>query len=408
MVRSQMLAVLAVTLLAHAGWAAPGDDCPAPLMVTLPAELPFLDEHQYTCGRGNFYDETNTCLYGFANGEEIIYELQVTSPVEVEIVMDPNGGGWTAVALGSNCPPAGDGCLAYCAGDDSQPRVLPCRYLAPGTYTVMVDRWPLPGAECIADFNLSIVACELVRGACCVDLACIGTLDEATCLGAGGAWYEGFDCESFACPLEIHLLPECCQTAQAITTLPFAATFATWVATADGPAGSCNAANATTMQNDVWFAYTAAYDCTLNLTVWYDLYDGLAAVYAGPHCAALTELCCLNSGGVGNPDTDFVALEITAGMTYWFQIGDYGMSPGGGPTLLALSGAATAAPGDMNCNGVVGLDDINPFVLLLSNPSAWQGEFPGCPMSTGDINGDGAVDFSDINPFVALLSGGGP
>jgi hypothetical protein len=63
-------------------------------------------------------------------------------------------------------------------------------------------------------------------------------------------------------------------------------------------------------------------------------------------------------------------------------------------------------PGDLNCDGVVGFGDINPFVLLLSNPGAWQTQYPGCPIENGDINGNGSVGFDDINPFVALLSGG--
>jgi hypothetical protein len=63
--------------------------------------------------------------------------------------------------------------------------------------------------------------------------------------------------------------------------------------------------------------------------------------------------------------------------------------------------------GDVNCDGVVNFGDINPFVLLLSNPTAWAATYPDCPMLNGDINGDGSVNFGDINPFVSLLSGGG-
>lgn len=62
--------------------------------------------------------------------------------------------------------------------------------------------------------------------------------------------------------------------------------------------------------------------------------------------------------------------------------------------------------GDVNCDGAVDFRDINPFVLLLTNPDAWHATYPGCPMINGDINGDGVVDFRDINPFVLLLSGG--
>jgi hypothetical protein len=62
------------------------------------------------------------------------------------------------------------------------------------------------------------------------------------------------------------------------------------------------------------------------------------------------------------------------------------------------------SPGDVNCDGVVNFADINPFVLALSNPAAWQAAYPGCPVLNGDINGDGVVSFADINPFVMLLS----
>jgi hypothetical protein len=404
--REELFAVLAIGL-AYAGVRAePGDDCATPLVVALPADLPFVDQNQHTCGRGNLYDGTNTCLGGFADGEEIIYQLQVTSQVEVEITLDPKGQSWTAVVLSSNCPPAGDGCLAYCADDTSQPRVLDCRYLEAGTYTLMVDCWPTPnGGDCIPSFDLTILACALPHGACCVESVCVGTPPATACAGWAGTWYEGFDCTTFACPIEINPLPETCQTAYAVASAPFSATLATYFASADGPPGSCNEPGTTVMQNDVWFTYTPAQDCSLSLTVQYSLYDGLTAVYTGPNCQTLSELYCLNSGGPGDPAVNTLSLAASAGTTYWFQIGDHGVNPGGGATLLALSGAGAFLTGDVNCNGSVGLDDINPFVLLLSNPSGWQNAFPGCPMLTGDINGDGTIDFADINPFVALLSG---
>jgi T5SS/PEP-CTERM-associated repeat protein len=73
-----------------------------------------------------------------------------------------------------------------------------------------------------------------------------------------------------------------------------------------------------------------------------------------------------------------------------------------GPTAVTLR---VGLRGDVNCDGVVGFRDINPFVLMLSNPEAWQAQYPNCPKLTGDINDDGLVNFKDINPFVALLSG---
>ena len=61
-------------------------------------------------------------------------------------------------------------------------------------------------------------------------------------------------------------------------------------------------------------------------------------------------------------------------------------------------------PGDLNCDGVVDLRDVNAFVLILYNPTEWQITYPRCPALNGDINGDGWVDFGDINPFIELLT----
>ena len=51
--------------------------------------------------------------------------------------------------------------------------------------------------------------------------------------------------------------------------------------------------------------------------------------------------------------------------------------------------------GDVNCDGVIDLLDIGPFVDLITN-----GEFS----AKGDIDGNGVVDLLDVGPFVALLS----
>jgi hypothetical protein len=63
--------------------------------------------------------------------------------------------------------------------------------------------------------------------------------------------------------------------------------------------------------------------------------------------------------------------------------------------------------GDMDCDGDVDFDDINPFVLAIQDPQGYQAAYPNCNWLNGDTDGDGDVDFDDINGFVALLSGGG-
>lgn len=90
-----------------------------------------------------------------------------------------------------------------------------------------------------------------------------------------------------------------------------------------------------------------------------------------------------------------------------------GVLSGGGLTLAGGFwpgvGAGVAPPvcrGDLDCNGQVDFQDINPFVLYLSNHSVWLATYP-CSAANGDINGDGtygASSFGDINAFVTLLS----
>ncbi|TWT40412.1 BNR/Asp-box repeat protein [Phycisphaerae bacterium RAS1] len=61
--------------------------------------------------------------------------------------------------------------------------------------------------------------------------------------------------------------------------------------------------------------------------------------------------------------------------------------------------------GDMNCDGDVDVLDINPFVLAIADPAAYQAAFPSCLLINGDADGSGTVNVLDINAFVALLSG---
>jgi hypothetical protein len=99
------------------------------------------------------------------------------------------------------------------------------------------------------------------------------------------------------------------------------------------------------------------------------------------------------SGTIGQPDATIAmtggAFELAGG--FWSGLG-------AGPPLLF---------GDLNCDGAVTFQDINPFVQYVSNFSAWLAAHPDCPPENGDINQDGIYpSFADINPFVTLLTGG--
>ncbi len=73
--------------------------------------------------------------------------------------------------------------------------------------------------------------------------------------------------------------------------------------------------------------------------------------------------------------------------------------------LTAVDCQAPFAPGDMDCDGDVDFDDIDPFVLALSGQSGYEAAYPECIWLNADTDGDGTVSFDDIDPFVALLGG---
>jgi len=59
--------------------------------------------------------------------------------------------------------------------------------------------------------------------------------------------------------------------------------------------------------------------------------------------------------------------------------------------------------GDLNCDGLVNLSDLNPFTLALTNLPGYATEFPECDLHNANVNGDDSVDGNDISAFVALL-----
>jgi hypothetical protein len=75
------------------------------------------------------------------------------------------------------------------------------------------------------------------------------------------------------------------------------------------------------------------------------------------------------------------------------------------PAPFTVLNLAPPAPGDVNCDGLVDFGDINPFVLVLSNPDLYASTYALCDQALADCNDDGVVDFADINPFIVLLSG---
>lgn len=98
---------------------------------------------------------------------------------------------------------------------------------------------------------------------------------------------------------------------------------------------------------------------------------------------------------------------------YVFRLGSNGsltqlgpiVSTGGIAPRSIASWKPPGLPGDMNCDGIVSISDIGPFVLALTDPAAYAAQFPDCDINNADLNGDQLVSVGDIGLFVALLTG---
>jgi hypothetical protein len=101
-------------------------------------------------------------------------------------------------------------------------------------------------------------------------------------------------------------------------------------------------------------------------------------------------------------------LGLQAGTAYPFAVearNSVGVETAFGPTV-SLTTLTPYVPGDLNCDGAVNTFDIDPFVLALTDPAAYQAQHPTCNRMLADINGDGVVNAFDIDPFVLVLTGG--
>jgi subtilisin family serine protease len=131
---------------------------------------------------------------------------------------------------------------------------------------------------------------------------------------------------------------------------------------------------------------------------WYATYSGTSMSTA--YVSGLAVLVRSYNPYLSNVQVEQILLACAddRGAAGWDQYYGWGR-------INAFTALQLADPhGDLNCDGAVNFGDINPFVLALSNATAYIAAFPGCDILLADINGSGSVGFDDINPFVARLS----
>jgi len=277
---------------------ATGDDCTSPIEINA---LPFSDLNQTTTGRGNNYNAT--CLNDFDGGEDIIYRLEVTSLVTINVSLDPKGTPRTGIALSDGCP-LSSLCLAmsydlYNGGAVAHGFTVS---LEPGFYYIMVDTWPNPTS--IANFDLSITQTSTVANDFCTTATEVGE----------------------------------------VLNLPFSTEFAT-----DDPSGE-------TFGPEVWFDYVAGFTGIAAIDLCGSDYDTYMIVWDGAACPPTTIL---------DDNDDFcgydglqskVFIPVVQGNTYKIEIGGFDGATGEG--LLSIyeyeECTLTCPPGGISENETCG------------------------------------------------------
>jgi hypothetical protein len=217
--------------------------------------------------------------------------------------------------------------------------------LPAGNYKLNVQAYT-GGYNAAVPFNITVTCGAPSTGACCVAGVCTATNGLGDCNGLGGDWFINETCPAFAgCPQPI--TNETCGSAITIDpmSLPFSIQQDNNDALSGAPAGSCNAGGTTVMQNDIWYSFTPPVNCDATLSVDYSLdqgsnYDGITVISSGS-CGSLTELQCLDSS-FGGADSDNTLFAAQAGVTYYFQVGDWGSGEQGGPTQVNFDCVAGA------------------------------------------------------------------
>lgn len=174
-------------------------DCTNPVTITIPAEMPYSNSQEFTCGRVN--DVEGSCLDGvlidYDSGEDMLYELVVTEEVLVDITMDAggmlDGTPATGILLDSECPPS-SGCIDNSANLLFGEHGLYNLTLSAGTYYIMIDS-DSASARCIPDYTLIIE--EAIAGATCAKPIVVNLPIELPYTHADATTYEmGADYQS--------------------------------------------------------------------------------------------------------------------------------------------------------------------------------------------------------------------
>ncbi|MHC4529425.1 MAG: DUF7901 domain-containing protein, partial [Planctomycetota bacterium] len=279
----------------------PGNDCSDPVLVTLgPNDLPYTNTN-FTYDRRNDYNET--CLGSYDESQDIIYEVNVTEAMTVNVTLDPCGTLNSGVALDDSCPPD-NSCMKFSSTSMGVPHGF-CVHLEPGTYYIMVDSVSL--TSYIPEFTL--------------------TIED------GGGPPANDDCND-------------AEPVSDVVDLPFDTTCATY----DGNGIYIVSAN-------IWYCYTATCTGLATVSLCGSSYDTKVAVYNGCECDPVAVDMIASNDDYPCPDGNALqsqtSFRVVMGSDYLIEVG--GFASYTGPGLLSIN--CCPVPND-DCNNAEPVSDV--------------------------------------------------
>lgn len=416
------------------GAPSPGTNCENPIPVT---SLPFVDVNSTN---DKINDYTDTCLGNYDNGCDIVYELTITAMQCIDITVSgatPQDN-WIGVALDDVCPP-GLACIAL-GTSQSNVATISNLMLTPGTYYLMIDRWPQ--ADDGLNFTLNISDCSgATTGACCNTLTtvCTSSVLEANCQNANEVWSGGLTCAELnpPCSPSDDIPGKDCEFPAVIAAVPFE-DINTTADKQEDYSNTCLGAYDTgdDILYEILITDFRCVDITVSGATPDDhsigvVLDSACPPGSGTSCVAWTT----TSGTVatiGNltlaPGTYFLMIDrqpqgAAESLDFRLSIADCPGASGacclqdGGCAQLteadctnangmawAVNGDCDPNPctytkGDMNCDNSVDYGDIPYFI------DALIGDFAGCDITLADTDDSGFSDGADIQEFVNVLVG---
>ncbi|TVR77555.1 MAG: hypothetical protein EA412_10865, partial [Chitinophagaceae bacterium] len=136
-----------------------GDNCSNPIVVDVPGDLPFIDLNQSTYFRGDDYEQT-TCLGFLGVGQDMIYQVDVTENIAVNIQWENNPGG-ASMAIMDQCPQSSICLYTVFSTASSFQRE---QFFTPGTYYIMLNRHNAPFYLRSFDFKIEVTPCGKPAG----------------------------------------------------------------------------------------------------------------------------------------------------------------------------------------------------------------------------------------------------